>query len=313
MNKESLLRKVRHIEIKSRALSNHICSGEYHRAFKGKGMSFSEVREYQYGDDIKNIDWNVTARFNQAFIKIFEEERELTLMLLIDISPSTFFGTAEQTKNERIAEICAILAFSATANNDKVGAIFFSDTIKKFVHPNKGRSHVLRIIYDLLAFAESEQIQPPKPPNFWQMMQKKPVDTPLPNSTNLHLAIDLLNNAIKKRCTAFILSDFFCNNYEKNLQLAAQKHDIVGIQLTDQHEKQLPQIGIAPMYDSETNTWQWIDTQHPKNQQLYQQYYQQKNDYCTNIFLRSNADLLTITTHHSYITHLIHFFKQRGK
>ena len=317
MDKAELLRKVRHIEIKSRGLSNHLFSGEYHSAFKGKGMSFSEVREYNFGDDVKNIDWNVTARLGTPYIKVFEEERELTVMLLVDVSGSAFFGTQQQTKNELITELCAVLAFSAITNNDKVGILFFSDTVQKFIPPQKGKSHVLRIIYELLDWKYTPATPTPSAPKntlqkWWQRVLPAAPPQPIPYTTRLDTALQYFSNAIKKRCTAFVLSDFMAADYQKALQLAARKHDIVGIHLYDPYELALPQIGIVQVSDPETGKIQWIDTQNADSKRQYRAHYLQHIDYCRTAFTSSNADLISIPTNRPYVSYLINFFKQRG-
>lgn len=231
-----ILKKVRKIEIKARGLSRQLFSGEYHSAFKGRGMAFSEVREYQYGDDVRSIDWNVTARLNHPYVKIFEEERELTVMLLVDVSGSNRFGTHHQFKEELVAEVAATLAFSAIQNNDKVGVILFSDKIEKFIPPKKGSSHILRIIRELITFQ------------------------PTSNGTDLSEALRYFSNVIKKRCTAFLLSDFYDDRYTDALKIASHKHDLVAIRIADQHEAQLPDLGLAKFYDPETSETIWIDT-----------------------------------------------------
>lgn len=231
-----ILKKVRKIEIKARGLSRQLFSGEYHSAFKGRGMAFSEVREYQYGDDIRSIDWNVTARLHHPYVKVFEEERELTVMLLVDVSGSNRFGTHHQFKEELVAEVAATLAFSAIQNNDKVGVIMFSDRIEKFIPPKKGSSHILRIIRELITY--------------------KPVS----NGTDLSLALGYFSNVIKKRCTAFLLSDFYDDGYTDALKIASSKHDLVAIRIADEKEMHLPDLGLAKFYDPETNETIWIDT-----------------------------------------------------
>ena len=237
MDTSEILKRVRQIEIKTRGLSNNIFAGEYHSAFKGRGMAFSEVREYQYGDDIRDIDWNVTARFNRPFVKVFEEERELTVMLVIDVSGSLSFGTVSQTKREMVAEIAATLAFSAIQNNDKIGVIFFSDRIEKFIPPKKGRKHILRIIRELLDF------------------------TPQSKSTDIGQAIEYLTQAIKRRCTAFLLSDFIDRkDYRTALTVANRKHDVVAIQVFDRRMADLPDVGLMKVCDAETGHEQYIDT-----------------------------------------------------
>ncbi len=233
---ESIIKKVRKIEIKARGLSQQMFSGEYHSAFKGRGMAFSEVREYQYGDDVRNIDWNVTARLAHPYVKIFEEERELTVMLLVDVSGSGRFGTQGQFKEELAAEVAATLAFSAIANNDKVGVLLFSDRIEKFIPPKKGRQHILRIIRELITFR------------------------PESNGTDIALALGHFNNIIKRRCTAFLLSDFYDRGYEEALKIAAGKHDIVALRLVDRREEHLSDLGLVKLYDPESTETLWVDT-----------------------------------------------------
>jgi len=288
METAELLKKVRKIEIKTRGLSNHIFAGEYHSAFKGRGMSFSEVREYQYGDDVRTIDWNVTARFNHPYIKIFEEERELTVMLLIDVSQSSFFGTTTQMKNEMITEICAVLAFSAINNNDKVGVIFFSEKIEKFIPPKKGKTHILRIIRELLNF---------KPGN---------------KGTNIQEVLRYLNNVMKKRSIVFILSDFMDKDYEDSLRIATKKHDVAGIHIFDTHETEIPNIGLVRMVDAETNQVMWVDTAKKKVRDSYKSWYEHNYKYFKETFLRSGADMVSIGTNESYVEALLKFFKKRG-
>src|SRR5690606_36498781 len=242
-----ILKKVRRIEIKTRGLSNHIFAGEYHSAFKGRGMSFSEVREYTPGDDVKAIDWNVTARFSHPYIKVFEEERELTVMLVIDVSNSSLFGIHKKSKRELITELSAVLSFSAATNNDKVGIIFFSDKVDKFIPPKKGRSHILRIIRELITL--------------------EPVQT---DTTNVDVALTYLNNIIKKKTIAFIMSDFISKPYEKSLQFATQKHDVIGIQVYDKADRELPDAGLIQAVDAETQKTIWLDSS-DKNMQLQYQ------------------------------------------
>lgn len=289
METTELLKKVRKIEIKTRGLSNHIFSGEYHAVFKGRGMSFSEVREYQYGDDIRAIDWNVTARFNHPYIKIFEEERELTVMILIDVSQSAFFGTTEQSKNEIITEICAVLSFSAIQNNDKVGVIFFSDQIEKFIPPKKGKSHILRIIRELLDFE------------------------PQQTKTNIKQALEFLNNVLKKRSIVFMLSDFMDKGYKDVLSIAKRRHDFVGIHLYDPRETEMPNIGLARMVDAETGQKLWIDTNRKAVRRAFSDWYKNQFNYARDSFLRSGADLISIKTNQSYSKELLKFFKRREK
>jgi len=288
METSELLKKVRKIEIKTKGLSKHIFSGEYQSAFKGRGMSFSEVRDYQYGDDVRNIDWNVTARTGSAHIKIFEEERELTVMLLIDVSQSSFFGTAEQMKNELITEMSAVLSFSAIQNNDKVGVIFFSDTIEKFIPPKKGKQHILRIIRELINF------------------------TPKQTGTNLGQALEYLNNVIKKRSICFILSDFMTQGYETPLRIAGRRHDIVGVHLYDPREETLPNIGLMRAVDAETGRVQWVDTSLQSVRENYAAWFQENRQYFRSSFLKSRSDVLSVRTDESYIKVLHQFFKKRA-
>lgn len=323
VSRSELLRKVRKIEIKSRGLSNHIFSGEYHSAFKGRGMSFSEVREYSFGDDTKFIDWNVTARLNTPYLKLFEEERELTVMLLVDVSRSAFFGTHGQMKNELITEICAVLSFSVINNNDKVGVLFFSDKIERFIPPKKGRSHVLRIIHELLSFVTppANPSPTPMPPasNWWQKQlntlwpkpqQNTPQDSD--NTTNIAMALQYFSNVIKKRCIAFLLSDFIANNYEKPLNLAARKHDIVGIRIYDLREETLPNVGLLQVEDAETGQLTWIDTASKQLRHSYKLHFGKHLEQCKTAFSKAGADLINIPTHKPYIPFLANFFKKRG-
>jgi uncharacterized protein (DUF58 family) len=287
MSTAELLKKVRKIEIKTKGLSANIFSGEYHAVFKGRGMSFSEVRAYQYGDDVRHIDWNVTAKTGAPFVKVFEEERELTVMLLIDMSRSTAFGTTQQFKNEMMTEIAAVLSFSATQNNDKVGVIFFTDRIEKFVPPQKGRSHILRIIRELLNY------------------------TPQGNRTDLGLALQYLNNVLKKRAICFILSDFMTQGYEEALRIAAKRHEIVGIQIFDARDAQLPPVGLLRAVDAETGESLWLDTDSLETQQIYARGFRNKQDYLQASFNKSGLDLLRIQTHESYVKALLRFFQKR--
>ncbi len=288
METSELLKKVRKIEIKSKGLSKHLFSGEYHSAFKGRGMSFSEVRNYQYGDDVRNIDWNVTARTGDPYIKIFEEERELTVMLLIDISRSSFFGTTPQMKNEYITEICAVLAFSAINNNDKVGVIFFSDRVEKYIPPKKGKSHILRIIRELL------DIEPEG------------------KGTDIGLALRFFNNVVKKRSICFLLSDFMSQGYESPLRVAARRHDLIGVHLYDPREKELPNAGLIRALDAETGTLRWIDTSDASLRRAYQDWFENNYQYFRDQFLRSGADTMSISTTDSYVNALHHFFQRRS-
>lgn len=287
MEVNELLKKVRKIEIKTKSLTQHIFSGEYHSAFKGRGMSFSEVRNYQFGDDIRNIDWNVTARYNEPFIKVFEEERELTVMLLIDVSPSSYFGTAKQMKNETIIELCAILAFSAITNNDKVGVILFSDQIEGFIPPKKGRKHILRIIRELLNIE------------------------PKGTGTDLEGALQYFNNVSKKRSIAFILSDFITKDFKDALRIAARKHDITGIQVYDPREETLPPVGLIRAKDPETGEQTWVDTSNKKTRTIYEEWFRDHREKARNLFLKTGSDLLHIRTDEPYVNALLKFFKRR--
>jgi len=288
MDSTELLKKVRKIEIRTRALSQQIFSGQYHSAFKGRGMAFSEVREYQYGDDIRNIDWNVTARFNHPYIKIFEEERELTVMLLIDVSGSTQFGTKQQFKSDLITEISAVLSFSAINNNDKVGVIFFSNQVEKFIPPKKGRSHILRIIRELVDY-KPQQVQ-----------------------TNLSEALRYLTNAIKKRCTAFILSDFVNSDCEQALKIAANKHDVVALQVMDKGDMLLPDMGLIQVYDPETGKKSIVDTSNLKVQQEYACWWHAQQKKNLDFFKKSGVDVAQLYTDKDYVKALSELFHRRG-
>ena len=283
-----ILKRVRRIEIKTRGLSNHIFAGEYHSTFKGRGMSFSEVREYIPGDDVKSIDWNVTARFSHPFVKVFEEERELTLMLLVDISSSSLFGAHKRLKRELITEISAVLAFSASTNNDKVGVIFFSDKVEKFIPPKKGRSHILRIIRELIAL--------------------EPVQG---GGTKVSVALDYLNNVLKKRTITFLLSDFISEPYDTSLQLAARKHDLVGMQISDKNDRELPAAGLMQVMDAETGEMQWLDTDNKDVRKYYTAAFDQYKGYCIQTFRKSGASLLQLRTDEDYVKALQGFFKGR--
>ena len=283
----SLLKKVRQIEIKTKGLSNHIFSGEYHTAFKGRGMSFSEVREYQYGDDIRSIDWNVTARYANPHIKIFEEERELTLMLLVDVSASSLFGTS-QKKRDTITELCATLAFSALSNNDKVGVLFFSDKVEMFIPPKKGKGHILYIIRELLT-----------------------VESHKGAKTNIEEALRYLNNVIKKRSIAFLLSDFISPDFKQSLQIAKKRHDIIGIQVYDQRDAILPNIGLVKVQDSENGEETWLDTSMPDLRKFYKERFEKKSEQLKDVFNKSGADIIKISTDEDYVKPLKGFFKGR--
>lgn len=288
MTTAELLKRVRRIEIKTKGLSNHIFAGEYHSHFKGRGMSFSEVREYTPGDDVKNIDWNVTARFSHPFVKVFEEERELTVMLLIDVSGSSLFGMHGRLKRELITEISAVLSFSAVTNNDKVGVIFFSDQVEKFIPPKKGRSHILRIIRELIAL--------------------EPEHT---GGTKVHTALEYLTNALKKRTICFVLSDFISEPYEAALQLAARKHDLVGIHVHDRHDRELPAAGLIHAMDAETGRMRWLDTASTTARNMYAQAFDQHRQYCRQTFRKSGASLISVRTDEDYVKTLQFFFKGR--
>jgi uncharacterized protein (DUF58 family) len=289
METSDLLKKVRKIEIKTRGLSANVFSGEYHSAFKGRGMSFSEVRSYQYGDDVRNIDWNVTARTGVPFIKVFEEERELTVMLVIDMSRSAFFGTQAQFKSEMMTEICAVLAFSAINNNDKVGVIFFSDRIEKFIPPKKGRGHILLIIRELLNFE------------------------PKGSGTDLSVGLAYLNSVIKKRSICFLLSDFMTKNYDDALRIASKRHDIIGLHITDPSEEQLPPVGLLRAMDAETGERIWIDASDRRTREQYARWYADNAAYFKHTFLHSGVDTLSIRTTENYANALLGFFKKRAK
>lgn len=285
---KNIIQKVRKLEIKTKGLTNHIFSGEYHSAFKGRGMSFSEVREYAYGDDIRSIDWNVTARSNTPYIKVFEEERELTLMLLVDISASSLFGTETQTKRDLITEICAVLAFSAIANNDKVGVIFFSDKVEKYIPPKKGKAHILYIIRELLTVKPHSNAQ-----------------------TNVAASLKFLNNIMKKRTITFMLSDFISDSFQDALNVAGKRHDIVGIHVFDLRDKELPNVGILKVVDSETQVAQWIDTSDLQVQKQYANHFDESAKETKHLFLKSGSALIPISTADDYVKKLQQFFRTR--
>ena len=284
---KELLKQVRQIEIKTKGLVNQVFSGEYHSVFKGRGMEFSEVREYQFGDDIRNIDWNVTARFSHPFIKIFEEERELTVILLVDLSGSLLFGTVEKTKQQIAAELSAVLAFSAMKNNDKVGLILFTDKIEKFVPPRKGKTHVLRLVREVLSFE------------------------PKGRTTNIKSALEYMNNAIKKKSIVFLISDFMDNGYEKILRIVGKKHDLVGIVINDRREFKLPKIGLVKLTDSETGEERWIDTSDTKVQKTVAGVRQRIIQNRKSLFLSSRLDSIEINTGENYVKPLVKFFRTR--
>ena len=287
METTDLLKKVRKIEIKTRGLSKHIFAGEYHSAFKGRGIAFSEVREYQYGDDIRNIDWNVTARFNHPYIKIFEEERELTVVLLVDVSGSGNFGTEGSFKKDLMAELAAVLSFSAIFNNDKTGVIFFSDRVEKFIPPKKGKKHILRIIRELLNF------------------------TPVSRLTNLDEPLRFLTNALKKKCTAFIISDFLSPDFYDSLRIASNKHDIAALRIIDPKEIHIPDIGMVKVIDSETGIEKWIDTSSKTVRDNYDNWWKYHTQQLKNIFNRCGVDVAEIRTDSDYVKPLISLFKHR--
>jgi uncharacterized protein (DUF58 family) len=287
METAEIIRKVRKIEIKTRGLSQQIFSGQYHSAFKGRGMTFSEVREYQYGDDIRNIDWNVTARFNHPYVKIFDEERELTVMLVVDVSGSNAFGTRHQLKRELMAEIASVLAFSAIQNNDKVGVIFFSDRIEKYIPPKKGTSHILRILRELIDFEPESQ------------------------GTNISEALRFLSNVIKKRCTSFVISDFFDHSLDKAMQVASNKHDLVALRILDEREKTLPPVGLVKAFDKESGKSIWIDASNKVVRQHYARWWQEHEDYIKGIFIKNGIDQANFNTGQDYVRPLLNLFKMR--
>ena len=289
MSTSELLKKVRKIEIKTKGLSNHIFSGEYHTAFKGKGMAFSEVRGYQPGDDVRSIDWNVTARYNNPFVKVFEEEREMTVMLLIDMSGSSDFGTQTQLKREVATEISAVLSFSAINNNDKIGVIFFSDKIEKFIPPKKGKSHILRIIRELITFKSESK------------------------KTNLEEALIYFNNVIKKRSVCFILSDFMDNNFYKSLKIARNKHDIIALRIHDEREEQLVDVGLMKVEDTETGNLKWVDTSNKTIRKEFRKNYLSFEKNIKQTLQNSAVDHIDIKTGKDYVKPLINFFKNRGR
>jgi uncharacterized protein (DUF58 family) len=283
-----LLKKVRTVEIKTRGLSKNIFAGEYHSAFKGRGMTFSEVREYQYGDDIRNIDWNVTARYNTPFVKIFEEERELTVMLLIDVSGSREFGTISKTKKNLITEIAAVLSFSAIQNNDKIGVLFFSDKIEKFIPPKKGKTHILHIIRELIDFE------------------------PTSKKTDIANALKYVTNAIKKRSTAFIISDFMDQDFSHALTIASKKHDMMALKIFDNRETKLPNIGMLKLRDAETDQDVWVDTSDRTVRRQYEKYWFDKELEHKEIFNKSGVDFAKVRTDEDYVKTLLSLFKRRG-
>jgi len=289
MDTKELLKKVRKIEIKTRRLSDHIFSGEYHTSFKGRGMTFSEVRQYQFGDDVRAIDWNVTARYNEPYIKVFEEERELTMMLMVDVSGSESFGTQNSFKKDIVTEIAATMAFSATQNNDKIGLILFSDQIELFIPPKKGRSHVLRIIRELIEFK------------------------PKSHKTNLSQALKFLSGVIKKKAIVFVISDFMTDdNYEHTLKIAGKKHDLTGIRVYDAREEKMPNIGMVNMLDAETGETMLVNTGSKSVRLEYEKYYQEKMKYFKETFSRCGSGTVNSRVDESYVTKLLGYFKSRG-
>ena len=289
MDTTELIKKVRRIEIKTRGITQSLFSGEYHSAFKGRGMSFSEVREYQMGDDIRTIDWNVTARFNHPYVKVFEEERELTLILLVDVSGSENFGTRKQLKEDIITELCAVLAFSGLQNNDKVGVIFFTDIIEKFIPPKKGKAHILRIIRELLEF--------------------KPKST----KTDITQALRYLTNAIKKKSIAFMISDFMDGDFTDAMKIASRKHDLIALRIYDKREKELPNVGLLKTIDPESGTTNWLNTSNKKVRNAYAAAIHKKEKTLTDIFRRTGVDNVSIATDESYMAPLSNLFKRRSK
>ena len=288
MDTKEILKKVRKIEIKTRRLSDHIFSGEYHTSFKGRGMTFSEVRQYQYGDDVRAIDWNVTARYNEPFVKVFEEERELTMMLMVDISGSESFGTKNQLKRDMITEIAATLAFSATQNNDKIGLLLFSDQIELFIPPKKGKSHVLRIIRELIEFESKSK------------------------KTDLSQALKYLSSVLKKKAIVFLISDFMVKDYEHTLKIASKRHDVTGIRVFDQREESIPNIGIVNMLDAETGETLLVDTTSKKVRMDYEKYYRENVNYFKDIFSKCGAGSISSRVDESYVTKLLGYFKARN-
>ena len=288
MERSELLKKVRKIEIKAKGLSQNIFAGEYHTAFKGRGMTFSEVREYQYGDAVRDIDWNVTARQNHPYVKVYEEERELTVMLMVDVSGSKNFGAVGESKQEIMTEIAATLAFSAIENNDKVGVLLFSNKIEKFIPPQKGRKHILRVISELLNFQAENR------------------------GTDLNLALEYLTSAIKKRCTAFLISDFLdSRDYYKSMSIANHKHDVIAVQVYDKREAQLPNVGLIKVQDAERDSVRWIDTSSRRVRQAYDRWWYDRQRAMSDILTRSNVDLAQVATDEDYVKSLMSLFKRR--
>ena len=288
MDTKEILKKVRKIEIKTRRLSDHIFSGEYHSSFKGRGMTFSEVRQYQYGDDIRAIDWNVTARYHEPYIKVFEEERELTMVLMVDISGSEFFGTSQQFKRNTITEIAATLAFSATQNNDKVGLLLFSDAVELFIPPKKGKSHVLRIIRELIEFQ------------------------PKSNNTDIGNALKYVSNMMKKKAIVFVLSDFMDSDYDHTLKIMGNKHDVTGIRVYDKRDEEIPNLGMLPVLDAESGKRFLVNTMSKKVRTNYKSNYLASVDYFEKSFSRSGAGTISTRVDESYVKKLLGYFKRKG-
>ena len=289
MDSTELLKKVRKIEIKTKGLSQNIFAGEYHSAFKGRGMTFSEVREYQYGDDIRDIDWNVTARHNKPYIKVYEEERELTVMLLVDVSGSKNFGAVGVEKNEMMAEIAATLAFSAIQNNDKVGVIFFTDKVEKFIPPKKGRKHILLVIRELLNFE------------------------PDSHGTNIGNVLEYLTSALKKRCATFLISDFIDgNDYYKAMSIASRKHDLTAIQVYDKREATLPNVGLMKVQDAETGAVKWVNTSAASVRNAYKKWWYERQQTMNNTLMRCNVDVASVATDEDYVKSLMALFGKRS-
>tara|TARA_B100000780_G_scaffold65105_1_gene42707 strand:+ start:3161 stop:4030 length:870 start_codon:yes stop_codon:yes gene_type:complete len=289
MDTKEILKKVRKIEVKTRRLSDHIFGGEYHSTFKGRGMTFSEVRSYQFGDDVRAIDWNVTARYNEPYIKVFEEERELTMMLMVDVSGSEYFGTIDQFKKDTVTEISATLAFSAIQNNDKVGLILFSDQIELFIPPKKGKSHVLRIIRELIEFK------------------------PKSKKTNIAEAFKFLSNVMKKKAIVFMLSDFMDDDYERTLKIVGNKHDITGVRVYDKHDEEIPNLGMVPMLDAETNSVQLINTASKKVRNSYKKNALGLFDYFKSTFKKSGSGTIDTRVDEDYVKKLLGYFKHKGR
>ena len=289
METSEIIKKVRKIEIKTRGLSSNIFAGQYHSAFKGRGMAFSEVREYQYGDDVRDIDWNVTARFHRPYVKVFEEERELTVMLLIDVSGSLDFGTQKQMKRDMVTEIAATIAFSAIQNNDKIGVVFFSDRIEKYIPPKKGRKHILYIIREMLDFQ------------------------PESKRTDVKQAVEFLSSVQKRRTTAFILSDFYVRDeFQQSLQICNRKHDVVAIQVYDQRARELPDVGLMKVVDAETGHEQYVDTGSKALRQAYHKYWVSRQSQLEETFNKSNVDHVSVATNEDFVKALMMLFKQRN-